>query len=234
MQVDLMQTVTSVGHRSVQINPPDADAPLHDLVQKIRANVDASAEDCIQEYCSVVPKMDQKSVQRSIHAFLMDVVLDDRALLVELRDWIWQEGWVVSSPFPGREDDFLLLPTDLSNPHRLSQIDSELLTEIRRAHNAQMCTSSLLAYHDLRLEEEEAIRRVAEHLFMLETSSRMDPWRKELCRALWRHGLRIKAKASVMYELTNANWSSARCRFSSECGSCSTGCPRFGNDAGRI
>ena len=117
---------------------------------------------------------------------IMERLSEDAALLADLREWVWQKGFIFASVIAGKEQEGLKFKDYFDYREAINKIPSHRALALFRGRNEDILSLNFLPDQDEQSGHDYCVQRVSRQLSVTNTSLPADAWLAETARYAWK------------------------------------------------
>jgi protein Tex len=117
---------------------------------------------------------------------IMEQLSEDAALLANLREWVWQKGFIHASVIAGKEQEGLKFKDYFDYREAINKIPSHRALALFRGRNENILSLIFLPDQDEQSGHDYCVQRVSRQLSVTNTSLPADAWLAETARYAWK------------------------------------------------
>jgi uncharacterized protein len=117
---------------------------------------------------------------------IMERLSEDAVLLADLREWVWQKGFIHASVVAGKEQEGIKFKDYFDYREAINKIPSHRALALFRGRNENILNLNLLPDQDEQSGHDYCVQRVARQLYVTGTSLPADAWLAETARYAWK------------------------------------------------
>ncbi len=141
---------------------------------------------------------DEKAVLDGARQILMERFAEDAPLLATLRQYLWEEGRVVSELVAGKEKDGAKFSDYFEYSEAIAKIPSHRALALFRGRNEGVLKVSLLAQEE---DGSDCIAKITRHFALIDQGRAADKWLHDCARWAWKIKLSLHLEMELLTRL---------------------------------